>query len=187
MIQCRHITTGKVKRSKNRKKAIKRLAKGYLKVSRQRNDFARKQASALVKSRDFIAYEDLQIAHLGKNHQLAKSISDASWGLFLSWVRSYGSPHGIPVVAVPARFTTQDCVSLWLPGEEKPQYADPHVPQLWPGAGPGLERGPEDSLSWPGMAGCPPYRRAGGNGVRFAGTERFWTDTRLSGACTRVP
>ena len=30
----------KIKGSKNRKKAIKRLAKGYLRVSRQRKDFA---------------------------------------------------------------------------------------------------------------------------------------------------
>jgi putative transposase len=99
----------KVKHSKNRKKASKRLAKGYLKVSRQRKDVAVKAASALVKSSDFLAYEDLQIAHLVKNHHLAKSISDASWGLFLSWVRYYGQVHTIPIVAVPARFTTQEC------------------------------------------------------------------------------
>ena len=99
----------KVKRSKNRKQAIKRLAKGYLKVSRQRKDFAVKAASALVKSSDFLAYEDLKIASLVKNHHLAKSLSDASWGLFLSWVRSYGGLHGIPVVAVAPHYTTQDC------------------------------------------------------------------------------
>jgi putative transposase len=69
----------KVKRSKNRRRAIKRLAKGYLRVSRQRKDFAVKAASALVKSSDFLAYEDLKIASLVKNHRLAKSISDASW------------------------------------------------------------------------------------------------------------
>src|SRR5215469_16207434 len=68
----------KQKRSKNRKKAVQRLAKGYLQVSRRRKDFAVKAASALVKSSDFIAYEDLKIAHLVKNHRLAKSISDAS-------------------------------------------------------------------------------------------------------------
>jgi putative transposase len=99
----------KIKRSQNRKKAIKRLAKGYLKVSRQRKDFACKAARALVQSSDLVAYEDLQIASLVKNHRLAKSISDASWGLFLSWVRYYGGLHGIPIVAVSPRFTTQDC------------------------------------------------------------------------------
>jgi putative transposase len=31
-----------------------------------------------------VAFEDLKIAHLVKNHHLPKSISDASWELFLS-------------------------------------------------------------------------------------------------------
>jgi putative transposase len=99
----------KKKGSKNRKKAIKRLAKGYLKISRQRKDFACKTARALIQSSDLVAYEDLKIAHLVKNHKLAKSISDASWGLFLGWVRSYGLIASVPVVAVSPRFTTQDC------------------------------------------------------------------------------
>jgi putative transposase len=99
----------KKKGSQNRKKAIKRLAKGYLKVRRQRQDFARKTARALIVSSDMIAYEDLQIANLVKNHHLAKSISDASWGLFLGWVRYYGLIANVPVIAVSPRFTTQDC------------------------------------------------------------------------------
>src|SRR5262249_10693057 len=99
----------KKKGSKNRRRAIKRLAKGYLKVQRQRQDFARKTARALIISHDMIAYEDLRIANLVKNHHLAKSISDASWGLFLSWVRSYGLIAKVPVIAVSPRFTTQEC------------------------------------------------------------------------------
>jgi putative transposase len=99
----------KPKRSKNRRRAIQRLAKGYLKVSRQRKDFAAKAASALVKSSDFLAYEALQIISLVKHHRLAKSISDASWGLFLSWVRYYGMIADVPVIAVSPRWTTQDC------------------------------------------------------------------------------
>jgi putative transposase len=95
--------------SKKRKKAIKRLARRHLNVSRQRKDYACKQASALVKSSDLIAYEDWRMASLVKNHHLANSLSDASWGLFLSWVRYYGQMHGIPIVAVSPRFTTQDC------------------------------------------------------------------------------
>jgi putative transposase len=99
----------KVKRSKNRKKAIKRLARGHLKVSRQRKDFAAKAASALVSSHGLIAYENLQIANLVKNHHLAKSICDASWGLFLGWLNYYGQIASVPVIAVPPRFTSQDC------------------------------------------------------------------------------
>ncbi len=99
----------KVKRSNNRKKAIQRLAKDYLKVSRQRKDFAAKTAGALVRSSDLIAYENLQIANLVKNHYLAKSISDAAWGQFLGWLRYYGQIANVPVIAVSPRFTSQEC------------------------------------------------------------------------------
>ena len=44
-----------------------------------------------------------------KNHKLAKSISDASWGRFLSWVKYYGVLHSIPVLAVPPQWTSQNC------------------------------------------------------------------------------
>ncbi len=77
----------KQKGSANRRHARQALAKGYLKVQRQREDFARKTASTLITSHDLIAYEHLQIANLVKNRKLAKSISDASWGSF-----SGGSP-----------------------------------------------------------------------------------------------
>src|SRR5579875_1239192 len=99
----------KQKQSQNRKKARKALAKAYLKVSRQREDFARKTASTLISSHDLIAYEDLKIANLVKNRKLAKSIGDASWGRFLSWLTSYGHVHTIPVIAVEPAWTSQDC------------------------------------------------------------------------------
>jgi putative transposase len=97
------------KQSANRKKARKKLAKGYLKVSRQREDFARKTANALVSSHDLLAYEKLRIANLVKNRKLAKSISDASWGRFLLWLQYYGAIHEIPVIGVEPAYTTQDC------------------------------------------------------------------------------
>src|SRR5713101_1260046 len=99
----------KQKKSANRKKARKRLAKAYLKVQRQREDFARHEANALISSNDLIAYEDLQIANLERNHRQAKSISDAAWGRFLQWVTYYGDVHNIQVVAVAPQFTTQEC------------------------------------------------------------------------------
>src|SRR2546425_1890060 len=99
----------KQKKSNNRNKARKQLAKAHLKVQRQREDFARKQASALVSSHDVIAYEQLQIRNMVKNHHLAKSIHDAGWGTFISWVNAYGMMHAIPVIAVAPQFTSQEC------------------------------------------------------------------------------
>src|SRR2546425_7906609 len=99
----------KQKKSANRKKARKRLAKAYLKVQRQREDFARKQANALVSSNDLIAYEHLQIRNMVRNHHLAKSIHDAGWGQFIRWVNYYGALHEIDVIAVAPQFTSQDC------------------------------------------------------------------------------
>lgn len=97
------------KKSANRKKARQKLAQAYLKVQRQREDFARKTANTFVSSHDLIAFEDLQIANMVRNHSLAKSISDAAWGLFLQWVNYYGSLHAISVVAVAPQFTSQNC------------------------------------------------------------------------------
>ena len=92
-----------------RSAAKKTLAKAHLKVQRQREDFARKAASTLITSHDLIAYEDLKIRHMVKNHHLAKSIHDAGWGTFLRWVNYYASVHGIPAIAVPPQYTTQAC------------------------------------------------------------------------------
>jgi putative transposase len=53
--------------------------------------------------------EDLKIANMVRNRHLAKSISDASWGQFLSWVNYYGALHAIPVIKVAPHFTSQHC------------------------------------------------------------------------------
>jgi len=97
------------KGGKNRKKAINKMARQHLKVSRQRQDHAVKTAGALVASHDLIAYENLQVRNLVRNHKLAKSISDASWSMFIEWVEYYAKLHKIVTVAVPPQYTSQDC------------------------------------------------------------------------------
>ena len=99
----------KLKKSANRKKARKQLARAHLHVQRQREDFARKTASTLVSSHDLIAYEDLQIRNMVRNHHLAKSIHDAGWSTFICWVKAYGLMHGVPIIAVAPHFTSQEC------------------------------------------------------------------------------
>jgi putative transposase len=78
-------------------------------VQRQREDFARKTASTLVSSHDLIAFEDLQIRNMVRNHHLAKSIHDAGWGTFICWVKAYGQMHAIPIISVAPQFTSQEC------------------------------------------------------------------------------
>ena len=97
------------KGSANRRKAIKRLAGKHLQVSRQRKDFAVKTARCVVRSNDLIAYEDLQVRNMVKNHKLAKSISDASWSMFRDWVEYFGKVFGKVTVAVPPQYTSQKC------------------------------------------------------------------------------
>jgi putative transposase len=99
----------KQKKSANRKKARKQLARAHLHVQRQREDFARKTASTLVSSHDVIAYEDVQIRNMVRNHHLSKSIHDAGWGTFISWVKAYGLMHNVPIIAVAPHFTSQEC------------------------------------------------------------------------------
>ena len=147
------------KKSQNRKKARKQLAKAYLKVSRQREDFARKTASTLISSHDLIAYEHVKIANLVKNRKLAKSISDASWGRFLSWLTYYGQVHGIPVIAVEPAFTSQDCSACGT-RIKKSLSVRTH---LCTGCGLVLDRDHNAALNILTKARRP-YRRAAGNG-----------------------
>lgn len=97
------------KRSSNRRKAVKKLAKKHLKVSRQRKDFVVKTARALVQSSDLVVYEDLQVKNLVKNHHLAKSISDASWSMFTNWIDYYAQVFDTWAIAVAPHYTSHDC------------------------------------------------------------------------------
>lgn len=99
----------KKKGSSNRKKAINKLGRKHLKVSRQRKDFAIHTALCVVKSSDFVAYEDLQVPNMVKNHKLAKSISDAAWSQFAQWLQYLGKVYGKTVVAVAPQYTSQNC------------------------------------------------------------------------------
>lgn len=99
----------KKKGSSNRRKARQRLGKKNLKISRQRKEFAKTIAYCVIQSRDLIAYEDLRIKNLVKNHCLAKSINDAAWYQFRLWLEYFGTKYGKVTIAVPPQYTSQNC------------------------------------------------------------------------------
>ncbi len=99
----------KKKGSANRRRAINRLGRVHLKISRQREEHARKLARCVIQSSDLVAYEDLRIKNLVKNHCLAKSINDAGWYQFRKWLEYFGKKLGKITVAVNPAYTSQEC------------------------------------------------------------------------------
>jgi putative transposase len=70
----------KQKGSRNRHKARLKVARVHRQISDSRKDFLHKLTTQLVRENQAIVVEDLAIKNMVKNHKLASSISDASWG-----------------------------------------------------------------------------------------------------------
>jgi putative transposase len=97
------------RQSNNYQKARKRYARKHLRVSRQRKGFVEKEALRVIKSNDFIAYENLNVKDMVKNSRLAKSINDVAWSTFRQWLEYFGFKYGKATVAVPPHNTSQNC------------------------------------------------------------------------------
>ncbi len=101
----------KKKGSSNRIRAVKKLGKTHLKISRQREEHAKRLARCVIRSNDLVAYEDLKVRNLVKNHCLAKSINDAGWYQFREWIEHFGEKFGRVTVPVNPAYTSQKCSS----------------------------------------------------------------------------
>ncbi len=95
--------------STRRRKARAKYSGKHLRVSRQRNEHAKRVARNVCKSNDLVAYEDLRVSNMLKNHCLAKSITDASWYQFRQWIEYFANKFGKEAVAVPPQYTSTEC------------------------------------------------------------------------------
>ena len=101
--------SNKKKGSNNRKKAVITVARLHKKVSEQRKDFHHKVSRQIVDNYGYIKVEDLQIKNMVKNHHLARAISDAGWGQFLSFITYKAEEAGCYVEKVNPRNTSKKC------------------------------------------------------------------------------
>jgi len=102
----------KKKGSKNKIKSRIKLAKQHTKITRQRNDFHKKLARNLASEIKYIGIENLNIKGMVRNHCLAKSISDVSWGSFFTYLKYYKTIFDGEIIEI-GRFepTSQTCSS----------------------------------------------------------------------------
>ncbi|QSJ14466.1 transposase [Nostoc sp. UHCC 0702] len=100
----------KKEKGKNKRRiARQRYQRKHLKVSRQRKEHAMRLARNVCKANALVAYEDLNVKGMVKNHALAKSINDASWSMFRRWLEYFAAIFNSTVVAVNPRMTSQKC------------------------------------------------------------------------------
>ncbi len=93
------------KGSNNRLKSILKMQKIHEKIANRRKDFQHKLSSQYAKNYDVVFVEKLEKLNMVKNHKLAQSILDASWGTFIQKLEYKCKLF----VEVPAKNTTIDC------------------------------------------------------------------------------
>ena len=97
------------KGSNGRKKASRMAARVHEKIAVQRLDYLQKVSRNYVNQYGVIVIEDLRPSNMVKNHNLARSIMDSSWGMLRDLLEVKAASAGRQVIAVSPHYTSQKC------------------------------------------------------------------------------
>jgi len=92
-------------------KRLKVVQRVHERIANKRSNFIHQESRKLVNRFGVIAFEDLNVKGMqqNNNHGLAKSIADASWGMFVNATRNKAEEAGSKVVLVNPQYTSQAC------------------------------------------------------------------------------
>ena len=85
------------------------MARIHERITNQRKDMLHKASHHYVKHYQTIVIEDLKPANMVRNHCLAFSIADASWGMLRQYLENKAESAGRQVIAVAPHYTSQKC------------------------------------------------------------------------------
>jgi putative transposase len=104
------------KTSKKRSDAKRLVAKVCSKIARVREDFLHKLSRKIAYENQVICVEDLAVKNMVKNPNLAKSISDQGWGMFLTMLKYKAERFGHVYQEIGRFFpSSQLCSETLLP------------------------------------------------------------------------
>lgn len=99
--------------SHNSEKQRQKVARLHSRIRDQRQDFLHKLTTKLVEDYDVICVESLAVKNMARNHSLALSISDASWGMLVDMLRYKCELYGKTLIEVdrwlPSTKTCSNC------------------------------------------------------------------------------
>lgn len=97
------------KGSPARRKHRKAVARVHERVKFRRHNFTHQHSRRIVNQHGTIAVEDLAVNRMVHNHCLSKSIHDAAWAQFATFLAYKAAWAGRQYVAVNPAYTSQDC------------------------------------------------------------------------------
>ena len=110
----RKLSRKKDQTTNRRRKAKLAVAKVHGKIARVRADFRHKLSRKIVNENQVIVVENLAVKNMVKNHNLAKSISDAGWGMFCTMLKYKAEAEGKVYLEVGRFFPSSHLCSKTL-------------------------------------------------------------------------